>query len=60
MKTTEDRKTETLSAIDKALTQYNKFLSEMDAVGLDFSGAKALSDIAYTLEDCGKFIKECC
>ena len=53
-------KVEIISAIDKALKDYSDFMKKMDACGLDLSGVEALSKLAYTLEDCNKFIESAC
>lgn len=57
---TTDRKTAILSAIDNTLKKYEEFSRKLDQAGVDISDIEALSDLAYTLEDCSKFIAEAC
>ena len=60
MKAQNQTKTQILSGISNALSQYAEFVKDMDSRGLDFTGIKEVSQLAYTLEDCEKFIKETC
>jgi len=53
-------KAQIISAIDKALKNYSKWMLIMSKAGIDFSDVTEMSDLQYTLEDCSAFIKDHC